>query len=157
MADKTFSNDVSPAKTPALSLFEIIPGRFPLAVWRGETGPREVTLWSTPGAPFVHGDFDGMSWPPGDTEALRNRLCDAHIPCFEEAAGSVAVIVGDALVCESIQEDLLEIFDIYAVADTCEDAGARLLLTPTSLHSPHHIAQLVAALATVWDTNAVHA
>ena len=157
MADKMLSSSGSAAKTPAPALFEMIPGRFPLAVWRGETGPRDVTLWSTSGVPYMHDDVDGFSSPAGDTETLRRQLCAAHIPCAEYGEGIVAVVVGDPFVCESIQEDLLEIFDIYVIAEPHEESGARLLLTPTVLHSSHHIAQLVTALGTLWDTNALNA
>lgn len=84
---------------------------------------------------------------------LRLRLDEAGIPHLANPSHIVPVMVGDAVLCKKISDELLERFAIYVQPinyPTVPRGSERLRITPTPLHSDEDIAALVRALSEIW-------
>lgn len=84
---------------------------------------------------------------------LRLRLDEAGIPHLANPSHIVPVMVGDAVLCKKISDELLERFALYVQPinyPTVPRGSERLRITPTPLHSDEDIAALVRALSEIW-------
>lgn len=84
---------------------------------------------------------------------LRLRLDEAGIPHLANPSHIVPVMVGDAVLCKKISDELLERFSLYVQPinyPTVPRGSERLRITPTPLHSDEDIAALVQALSEIW-------
>lgn len=84
---------------------------------------------------------------------LRLRLDEAGIPHLANPSHIVPVMVGDAVLCKRISDELLERFSLYVQPinyPTVARGTERLRITPTPLHSDEDIAALVRALSEIW-------
>jgi len=86
--------------------------------------------------------------------ALRAGLDKAGIPHMPNESHIVPVMVGDAVKCKWISDWLLDNAGIYVQPinyPTVPKGTERLRFTPTPLHSPADIEQLVSALNELWS------
>lgn len=84
---------------------------------------------------------------------LRARLDAAGIPHLPNPSHIVPVMVGDAVLCKAISDELLGRFDIYVQPinyPTVPRGTERLRITPSPLHSDADIEHLVGALTAIW-------
>jgi 5-aminolevulinate synthase len=84
---------------------------------------------------------------------LRRRLDEAGIPHLPNPSHIVPVMVGDAVRCKQISDEMLERFAIYVQPinyPTVPRGTERLRITPTPLHSDEDIEALVQALSAIW-------
>jgi 5-aminolevulinate synthase len=85
--------------------------------------------------------------------ALRARLDAVGIPHLPNPSHIVPVMVGDAVLCKAISDELLERFDIYVQPinyPTVPRGTERLRITPSPLHGDADIEHLVGALTAIW-------
>ncbi|TDR93417.1 5-aminolevulinate synthase [Enterovirga rhinocerotis] len=85
---------------------------------------------------------------------LRARLDRAGIAHLANESHIVPVMVGDAALCKTISDTLMERFGIYVQPinyPTVPRGTERLRFTPTPMHTDDDIDHLVASLATVWS------
>lgn len=86
-------------------------------------------------------------------QTLRRRLDEAGIPHLPNPSHIVPVMVGDAVRCKQISDEMLERFALYVQPinyPTVPRGTERLRITPTPLHSDEDIETLVQALSTIW-------
>jgi 5-aminolevulinate synthase len=86
---------------------------------------------------------------------LKRRLETAGVPHLRNDSHIVPVMVGDAVLCKRICDELLDADDIYIqpINDPTVPRGIdRLRITPSPLHSDEDIDRLVAALSRIWST-----
>jgi 5-aminolevulinate synthase len=87
--------------------------------------------------------------------ALRRRLDAAGLPCLRNDSHIVPLMVGDARLCKTISDELLERHGIYIQPinyPTVPRGTERLRITPSPLHSDEDIDRLVSALTSIWST-----
>ena len=85
--------------------------------------------------------------------ATRRRLRAAGLPLLDNRSHIVPVMVGDAVRCKQISDQLLERFGIYVQPinyPTVPRGTERLRITPTPFHSDADIEHLARSLAIVW-------
>ncbi|HEV2100686.1 MAG TPA: 5-aminolevulinate synthase [Stellaceae bacterium] len=85
---------------------------------------------------------------------LKRRLAEAHLPVLPSPSHIVPVMVGDAELCKTACDTLLQRHRIYVQPinyPTVPKGRERLRLTPTPLHTDADIEALVAGLTDVWD------
>jgi 5-aminolevulinate synthase len=85
--------------------------------------------------------------------ALRARLDALGIPHLPNPSHIVPVMVGDAVLCKAISDELLARFDIYVQPinyPTVPRGTERLRITPSPLHSDADIEHLAGGLTAIW-------
>jgi 5-aminolevulinate synthase len=86
---------------------------------------------------------------------LKRRLDAAGLPYLRNDSHIVPVMVGDARLCKTISDELLERHGIYIQPinyPTVPRGTERLRITPSPLHSDEDIDRLVSALTSIWST-----
>ena len=89
-----------------------------------------------------------------DRVATLRRMLDAqHVPHYRNPSHIVPVMVGDAIQCKQISDQLLHQYGIYVQPinyPTVARGTERLRITPSPLHSDEDIAHLVTSLSAIW-------
>ena len=85
---------------------------------------------------------------------LKRMLGEAGLPVIPNESHIVPVLVGDAVRCKQVTDELLERHRIYVQPinyPTVPRGTERLRLTPTPLHDEDDLEHLVASLREVWS------
>eukprot|EP01117_Protostelium_nocturnum_P014385 TRINITY_DN5475_c0_g1_i1.p1 TRINITY_DN5475_c0_g1~~TRINITY_DN5475_c0_g1_i1.p1 ORF type:complete len:579 (+),score=124.37 TRINITY_DN5475_c0_g1_i1:125-1861(+) len=85
---------------------------------------------------------------------LKRRLKEEGLPVMETASHIVPLVVGDAIICKSMSELLLDKYQIYAQPinyPTVAKGTERFRLTPTPVHKKEDIQYLVNSLLQCWS------
>ena len=84
---------------------------------------------------------------------LKRRLAEAGLPIMASESHIVPLLIGDAVACKRVSDELLARHAIYVQPinyPTVPRGSERLRLTPTPLHNEAMIERLVGAIAEVW-------
>ena len=86
---------------------------------------------------------------------LKKELLNVNIPFIDHQSHIIPVIIGDAKLCKTASQKLLDIYNIYVQPinyPTVPVGTERLRITPTPLHNDHMIKKLVIALQSVFSS-----
>jgi 5-aminolevulinate synthase len=94
------------------------------------------------------------AWHQQRVTGLKRRLDAAGLPYLRNDSHIVLLMVGDARLCKTISDELLERHGIYIQPinyPTVSRGTERLRITPSPLHSDEDIDRLVSALTSIWS------
>ena len=89
-----------------------------------------------------------------NSDLLKKKLLEKHIPLIDSACHIVPILVGDAFLCKTAADRLMEAFSIYVQPinyPTVDMGTERLRVTPSPIHQPEMIDEFVHAIDTVWS------
>jgi 5-aminolevulinate synthase len=93
-------------------------------------------------------------------ETLKQRLAEAGIPVLPSVSHMVPVVVGDAVLCKQVTDDLLNDYGIYVqpiVYPAVPRGAERMRFLPSPLHTDGDVEKLVGALKEIWKRRGLKA
>ncbi len=85
---------------------------------------------------------------------LKTMLGEAGLPVMASPSHVVPILVGDAVLCKQVTDELMSRYGIYVQPinyPTVPKGTERLRLTPSPLHDDERMRALVTALCEIWD------